>query len=240
MGATADHGPRSPRDAARATVAAIAGVPAKVKPKLRGVSHEAAFFVSLVAGPALVLAAPSGSARWLVGVYAVCLSALFGVSALFHRVTWAPAPRLRMRRLDHSMIYVFIAGTYTAIVGLAVQGGIAKVLLGLVWAGAVAGVVVKLWWRSAPRWVGAALYIVLGWVAVLGLPALLAAFGPVGFGLILTGGIAYTVGAIIFARRSPDPVPTIFGYHEVFHAFVVVAAVCHYVAVAGWALPLAR
>lgn len=216
-----------------------APVTPKVKPKLRGVSHQAAFFVSLVAGPALVLAAPSGTPRLLVGVYALCLSALFGISALYHRVTWAPAPRLRLRRLDHSMIYVFIAGTYTAIVGLAVRGGIAVLLLGLVWAGAVAGVVVKLIWIDAPRWLTAALYIVLGWVAVLGLPALYATFGPVGFALLAGGGVAYTLGAIAFARRSPDPVPHVFGYHEVFHAFVVVAAVCHYVVVAGWALPLA-
>lgn len=218
---------------------AVADDPPKVKPKLRGVSHQAAFFVSLVAGPALVLAAPAGAPRLLVAVYAVCLSALFGISALYHRVTWEPGPRRRMRRLDHSMIYVFIAGTYTAIVGLAVRGGVAVVLLGLVWAGAVAGVVVKLVWIDAPRWLTAALYIVLGWVAVLGLPAIIGAFGPAGFALILAGGVSYTLGAIAFARRSPDPVPHVFGYHEVFHALVIVAAVCHYVVVAGWALPRA-
>jgi len=209
-----------------------------VKPRLRGVSHQLAFMVVVVAGPILVLTSPP-SARWAAAIYAACLAGLFGVSAAFHRITWTTESRRRMRRLDHSMIFVFIAGTYTAIAGLTLPHPTSTIIVSVVWIGALAGVSIKLFWIDAPRWLSAASYIVLGWVAVLALPAMYSALGPVGFALVVAGGLLYTTGAIVYARRSPDPVPAVFGYHEVFHAFVIAAALCHFVVVAGWALPSA-
>lgn len=206
------------------------------KPKLRGVSHQIAFFVTLVAGPALVLFTRPGAARINIVIYAVCLSALFGVSAAFHRITWQPAARRRMRRLDHSMIFLFIAGTYTAIV-LSLDSTVATWILVVVWAGALGGVTLKLAWLDAPQPLSATMYIALGWVAILALPWLYSALGPVGFALLAGGGICYTLGAIAYARRSPDPVPSVFGYHEVFHACVILAAICHYCVIAFWAVP---
>jgi hemolysin III len=208
------------------------------KPRQRGVSHEVAFVVAAVAGPILVLTAPS-SARGAAAVYAGCLAGLFGVSAAFHRITWAPAARRRMRRLDHSMIFVFIAGTYTPVAGLTLDHPQATIIVTVVWIGALAGVAIKMLWIDAPRWLSAGSYVLLGWVAVIALPALYSGLGPVGFGLLVSGGVLYTVGALCYARKSPDPIPTVFGYHEVFHAFVIAAALCHFLVIAGWALPAA-
>lgn len=210
-----------------------------VKPRMRGVSHQFAFFVALLVGPVLVAFAPSGKPRLLVAVYGLCLAGLFGVSALFHRVTWAPAARRRMRRLDHSMIFVFIAGTYTAVAGLTLTEGLSTLVLPVVWVLAVTGVVLKLAWLDAPKPLSAAMYIGVGWVAILAMPALWQVLGPAGFALLLGGGICYTIGAICYARRSPDPVPAVFGYHEVFHAFVIGAAICHLLVIAFWAIPSA-
>lgn len=216
-----------------------AGAPSdpSLKPRLRGVSHQVAFFVAVLIGPALVLLAPTGKARLFVGIYASCLAGLFGVSAMFHRITWTPGVRRRMRRLDHSMIFVFIAGTYTAVAGLMLTEGFGVLVLPTVWLLAVAGVVLKLAWLDAPKPLSAALYVGVGWVAILAMPALWSALGPGGFALLLAGGICYTIGAIIYARRSPDPSPSVFGYHEIFHAFVIMAAICHLVVIAFWALP---
>lgn len=202
-------------------------VETRVKPRLRGVSHEVAFFVAAVVGPILTWVAPSGTTRLAVALYSVCMIGLFGVSALFHRVHWSPVARRRMRRLDHSMIFLFIAGTYTPVAGLTLGRTQATIVLSLVWAGALAGIAVKLLWLDAPKPVAASLYIGVGWVAVIALPGLWVALGVVGFILLLGGGILYTVGAIVYARRKPDPVPAVFGYHEVFHAFVIAAALCH-------------
>ncbi len=211
----------------------------RVKPRWRGVSHEIAFFVVLVVGPVLIIEASVPTARIAAAVYVVCLAGLFGVSALFHRVTWTPPARMRMRRLDHSMIFVFIAGTYTPIAGLTLERSHAIVMLSLVWAGALVGVAVKVFWIGAPKGLSAALYIGLGWLAILALPGLWSSLGPIGFGLLLAGGIVYTAGSIVFASRRPDPLPAVFGYHEIFHAFVIVAALCHFAVVAFWALPKA-
>lgn len=212
---------------------------APVKPRLRGVSHQVAFFFAIVIGPLLVVSTSGTRARALVAVYGLCLAGLFGVSALFHRVTWAPAARRRMRRLDHSMIFIFIAGTYTAVAGLTLTEGLATLVLPTVWVLAVTGVVLKLAWLDAPKPLSASMYIGVGWVAILAMPALWSALGPVGFALLLGGGICYTIGAICYARRSPDPVPSVFGYHEVFHAFVILAAICHLLVITFWAIPSA-
>ncbi|MDP9073306.1 MAG: hemolysin III family protein [Actinomycetota bacterium] len=214
-------------------------VTAKPKPRYRGVLHECAFFVSLVAGPALVVAAPAGGPRFAIAVYATSLTALFGTSALLHRRTWSPKARRVMRRLDHSMIFFLIAGTYTATVGILLSHTAALVVLLAVWIGGAGGVVVELFWLEAPKWVVAVPYVVVGWVALAALPQLAHALPGGGLTLLLAGGGAHTVGAVVYALHRPDPFPALFGYHEVFHGLTVVAAVAHYLLIAAYVLPKA-
>ncbi len=210
-----------------------------VKPRLRGVVHQSAFFVWLLAGTALVVAAPTAGTKATMAVYAVSMWSLFGVSALFHRRTWGPTGRRRMRRLDHSTIFLAIAGSYTAVGGIALGGWSRVVLLSIVWVGAVVGIVVRQVWLDAPKWVVALPYIVVGWAALAVLPQLFHALGVTGFVLLLAGGLAYSFGAAVYAAKRPNPVPGVFGYHEVFHACTVVGAVLHYVVIAFFVLPLA-
>jgi hemolysin III len=207
------------------------------KPRLRGVFHQWAFFVSLGAGAALILLANGSTATIAAAIYAFSLSALLGVSALYHRVTWRPAARRWMRRLDHTMIFVLIAGTYTPFALLVLHGTLAHVVLVAVWVMAGAGAVLNLLWWNAPKTVTAAVYISTGWIAVLAFPQLWSGLGPIGFGLIVLGGILYTAGAVVYARRRPDPRPAVFGYHEVFHLLVIAAAACDFAAIAIYALP---
>jgi hemolysin III len=208
-----------------------------VKPRLRGVSHQWAFFVSLLTGGALVATAPGGRATVAAAIYAVSVAGLFGSSALYHRITWASAAARRwMRRLDHSMIFVLIAGTYTPFALLALKGTLATAILVAVWAGAAAGVVMKLVWIDAPKWVVALTYVLLGWVAVAAFPQLYDAVGLTGITMVAGGGLLYTAGAVVYALRRPDPVPTVFGYHEVFHVLVIVAAALQYAVVAFFVL----
>jgi len=222
-----------------ASISAAMGLPAPDKPKLRGVSHEYAFFVSLGCGVGLILAASDGRARLAASIYAVAVSALLGTSALYHRVTWRPAARRWMRRLDHSMIFVLIAGTYTPVALIALHGSLANVILIVMWAGALGGVVFKLVWIDAPKWLFAGVYVALGLVtaAIFGeLPATIGWLGVAGLAL---GGLLYLVGAVIYASGRPDPAPKVFGYHEVFHALVIVAASLHYAVIAFAVLPRA-
>ena len=207
------------------------------KPRFRGVSHLIAFGVSLLSGPLLVVAAPTLSARLAVGVYGVCLSGLFGVSALYHRPTWSPAWRHWLRRLDHATIFLAISGTYTAVAGLILPPDQTRLLLTLVWCGALAGAALQFVGGGATRWLAAGPYLVLGWVGIALLPQLLDRLGSIGFSLVLSGALLYTLGALVYARRRPDPRPTVFGYHEVFHLLVIAAAAAHYAAVAGFVLP---
>ena len=172
-----------------------------------------------------------------MSVYAFSVAGLLGTSALYHRREWTNRARMWMRRLDHSMIFVLIAGTYTPFALLVLHGGIATAILITVWAGALAGIVLNLVWVTAPKPVTAAAYITIGWVAVAAMPQLAHAIGPVGVGLVLGGGILYTIGAVVYALRRPNPLPGVFGYHEVFHALVVAAALAHFTAVAIYALP---
>lgn len=221
-------------DARAATVEAMA----KVKPRLRGVSHQWAFFAALVAGVVLVLAAPDGKARLAAGIYAGSLAALLGTSALYHRVNWRrPEIRRWMRRLDHSMIFLLIAGTVTPFALLVMHGAFATGLLIAVWSGAAAGIVVELIWVEAPKWVTAIVYLSVGWIGALGFPAIVAEAGIGAGALIALGGALYTAGAVIYARQRPDPSPAVFGYHEIFHALVIAAAIAHFAAVAIYALP---
>jgi hemolysin III len=211
---------------------------ARQKPRLRGVSHQWAFFVSLAAGAALIVAAPTPRATLAVAIYAVSLSALFGVSALYHRINWVrPAARRWMRRLDHSMIFLLIAGTTTPFCLLVMSPPLAGALLVAVWAGAAAGIVVELIWVDAPKWVATIIYIAVGWIGGLGFPAVVVAAGAGAGALIAIGGVLYTAGAVIYARQRPDPSPATFGYHEIFHVLVIAAAVAHFAAIALYALP---
>jgi hemolysin III len=213
---------------------------AAVKPRLRGVSHEWAFFVSLILGAGLILAAKTPKATMAVAIYAVSLSALLGTSALYHRVNWTrPNVRRWMRRLDHSMIFFLIAGTYTPFALLVLNGPLADAILVVVWAGAIAGAVVETIWIDHPKWVAALIYISLGSVAVVAFPQLWLDMGAAGTLLVASGGLLYTAGAVVYATQRPNPNPRVFGYHEIFHALVIAAAAAHFAAVAFFALPAA-
>jgi len=198
---------------------------------LRGYLHLAAFVASLPAGVALIRVATDHSARVAAVVFASALWALYGVSATYHRFTWRPKARANMRRVDHSMIFVLIAGTYTAVALLLLSPGWRHALLTVVWTGAAVGIVLKIFVPDATRKVTGAMYIVLGWAAVLAFPQFVerSSLGPLL--LIVAGGLSYTAGAIVFALRRPNPSPTVFGFHEIWHVMVVVGSVCHYLAI---------
>ena len=206
-----------------------------VKPRMRGWLHFWSFAVSIAAGATLIAVSAAlvgGAAALATSVYSVTILGLFGTSALYHRRTWrTPRSRTVMRRLDHSMIFLFIAGTYTPIAALAMDPATARTVLTVVWIGAAAGVVLKTLWPHAPAWVGVPIYIALGWLAVFVIPAMLAGGGVAALVLVLVGGLIYTVGAVFYATRWPNPWPATFGFHEFFHAATVVAAICHHVAI---------
>jgi hemolysin III len=213
---------------------------AKVKPRLRGVSHEYAFFVSLVLGAILIVLAKGADARASVAIYAASLSALFGVSALYHRVDWKrPSSRRWMRRLDHTMIFFLIAGTLTPFAVLVMEPPLATALLIAVWGGALAGTIVELVWTDSPKWISASVYVAVGLIGAVGFPAIIAEAGLVAGILIAAGGALYVTGAVVYAVGRPDPSPTVFGYHEIFHALVIAAAAAHFAAIAFFALPSA-
>ncbi len=202
------------------------------KPLLRGVSHEIAAGVALAGLVALVLLAPGPRARVGALVYGVSLVALFSVSALYHRPTWSPRARLWMRRLDHSAIFLLIAGTFTPLC-LLLGDARARTMLAVVWAGAGLGILRALVWPRAPRVLATALYVLLGWAAVPLVPAMYRELGAGSVVLLAVGGLVYSVGAVIYATRRPDPFPRVFGYHEVFHALVIAAAGLHFAVAAG-------
>ena len=204
------------------------------KPRLRGRLHQYAFFVALVCGIVLcaVAATRPGLAPLLSTlVYSVTVCGLFGISALYHRRHWGDRGYQVMRRLDHSMIFIFIAGTYTPFCLLLLEGDKATLMLGLIWIGAIGGVALKSIWPHLPRWVGAPLYLALGWAAVAILPDILHNGGVADLVLLATGGVIYSVGAIFYALRRPNPWPNVFGHHEFFHACTLVAAICHHIAI---------
>lgn len=209
--------------------------PSGVKPRARGWIHFWSFVASVLTGTTLVaLAAVTVSPRAAVGtaVYSVTVSGLFGVSALYHRRTWhSRHVQMWMKRLDHSMIFVFIAGSYTPFALLAMPERTGDVVLAVVWTGALLGVALKMAWPDSPRWLGVPLYLALGWVAVFVLPDLLQRAGVAALVLLLVGGLFYTLGGLAYGVRRPNPWPTTFGFHEVFHTATVLAALCHYVAI---------
>ena len=202
-----------------------------IKPVMRGRLHQVAFFASIPQGIALIAVAATVASRIGATVYALSLSGLYGTSALYHRLRWGPRALARMRQLDHSMIFVLIAGTYTPFSLLVLHGAWAVTILAVAWAGAVAGITIKILSIDRLRILGGAMYIVLGWLAVLALPQIVHGLSPVGVALLFTGGVLYTTGAVVLWRRWPDPSPKWFGYHEVWHAMVIAASMCHYVAI---------
>jgi hemolysin III len=208
-----------------------------LRPRLRGVLHQWACAVSLLAGGVLLLEADSTRARIAMAIYGLSVSALFGTSALYHRVNWRTvAARRWMRRLDHTMIFVLIAGSYTPFGLLVLHGTLALVILIAAWSAALAGAIFKLAWIDAPAWLIALVYIASGWIVVGAVPELIARLGLVAVGALGLGGVLYSVGAVIYARQRPNPAPTVFGYHEVFHLLVILAAALQYAVVAFWVL----
>ena len=214
---------------------------ADLKPRLRGWLHAYAAVISVVSGASLIAVAAAlrgGTAGAVTSIYAATVTLLFGTSALYHRRSWSPKAHLIMKRLDHSMIFVFIAGTYTPLAVLTLPTGSMIAVLVAVWSGAAVGVGLQLFWPSHPRWISAPCYLALGWVAVFVFPDLLHTGGVTAFVLIAVGGLIYTYGAVVYAMKRPNPSPSTFGFHEVFHLCTLVAATCHYVAI--WFAVFAR
>jgi hemolysin III len=210
--------------------------PDRVKPRLRGVFHEIGFYVAVGLGFALVGTADAGRARVAATVFAACVIVCFGASALYHRPTWTPRVRAWLARLDHAGVYLLIAGSYTPFGLLVMSKGWAIPVLTIVWAGALAAITLKLFWVHSPKWLSAAIGLALGWVAVAAFSQLLRL--PVaGVVLVTAGGLLYTGGAIVYIRRRPDPVPSVFGYHELFHVLTLAAAGCMYASIAFFVLP---
>lgn len=202
------------------------------KPRFRGASHAAAFVVALPLGVLLALMADTAHERVGVIAFAAAVAVMFGVSGLYHRGNWPTRLRRWLRTLDHAGIFVLIAGTYTAFGLLVLDGTWKWVVLGIVWAGAACAVVLNVAWPAIPKWMSGVLAVALGWVGVVVAPQIVTQIGIGGLALVAAGGIAYTAGAVIFATGRPDPYPATFGYHEVFHVFVIAAVACHYAAVA--------
>jgi hemolysin III len=197
------------------------------------------FFVALVVGTLLIVFAEGARASTAAAVFAGSVAAMLGASALYHRVTWSVRARPWMRRLDHAGIYLLIAGTYTPVGLLILRGTLRDVVLAIVWAGAGAAILFKFAWVGAPKWLSAVIGIGLGWVGVAALPQLWQHAGVAAVVLLAAGGLAYTAGALVYAFRRPDPVPAVFGYHEVFHALTIVAVACQYVAIAFFVVRVA-
>jgi len=212
--------------------AALRSIPIheRPKPRLRGRLHQAAFVASIPAGGLLVLLAPDARSRVATLIYALTLTGLFGVSAAYHLGAWTEPAYARMRRLDHSMIFVLIAGTYTPFCLLALQGALATSLLVLVWAGAAAGVATKLY-RVDLHVLSGFMYIGLGWLVVVSLPALMRGLDAAETAWLVVGGALYSIGALALATNKPNPWPRTFGYHEVWHAATIAAAVCQYLSI---------
>jgi hemolysin III len=205
---------------------------AQSRPLLRGVLHQVAFMASLVVGTLLIVGANGSRQHVAAAAFAGSVAVCFGASALYHRVTWTPRLRRWMRRVDHAGVYTLIAGTYTAVCLIALDGAWRWSVLAIVWAGAGLAIVLKFVWVDAPKRLAATIGIALGWVGVAALPELVSRLSPAAVALLLVGGLAYTVGAVVYARQRPNPAPRVFGYHEVFHALTIVAVACQYVAIA--------
>jgi hemolysin III len=208
-------------------------------PRLRGASHAVAFVLAVAAANIVIILAPTGRAAIAVAVYGMGLVTLFGASALYHR--WPGPARLKplLRRIDHSAIFVFIAASYTPIALIVLHTALGWVILVLAWCGAGAGIALSLGWIDASRWLNVASYLVLGWIAVLALPQLIDKLQLTPLLLVAAAAVLYSLGAVIYGLKRPNPWPRTFGFHEIFHALVILAAAAYYAAVVGWMLPLA-
>ncbi len=207
------------------------------RPLLRGWLHVGAFSAWLIGGPFLIAAGPDAGAKAALSVYVAAMLVMFGTSAAFHRLRWSGPAWRRMRRADHSAIFVGIAGTSTAVAGLALSGWAQALVLAMVWGGAAAGIALRQVWLDAPQWVVAIPYVVVGWCPIIVAPQLVRSLGWGGFLIMLGGGLAYTAGALVYARKRPDPWPGVFGFHEAFHLCTVVGAALFAYLVAFIALP---
>jgi hemolysin III len=209
---------------------------ALVKPRLRGVFHEIGFYVATATGAAMVVTAEPGRARTAATIFASCVVICFGASAVYHRPTWRPRARAWLARLDHAGVYLLIAGSYAPFGLIVMSRGWAIPVLAIVWGGALVAILLKLVWLQAPKWLSAAIGLVLGWVGAAAFPQLLR-LSPVAVLLVVASGVLYSAGAVVYARRRPDPHPHVFGYHELFHLLTLAAAACLYVVVAFYVLP---
>jgi hemolysin III len=207
------------------------------RPRFRGVSHQIAFFAAVPAAAAVALTTNGGVARAAGTAFALSVAAMFGVSGVFHRGSWTPRAARRLGRLDHTMIYALIAGTYAPIGLLVLHRGWRLPILATVWGGACLAAVLKLVWAKPPQWIAPAISIALGWTAVIVLPQIVGSVGIAGTLLLLAGGLAYSAGAVVYVRQRPNPAPATFGYHELFHALVVVAVACQYSTIVFYVLP---
>jgi hemolysin III len=213
-------------------VTAVVASPPPSRPLLRGVLHEVAFAAALVTGTLLIIGADGARRQVAAAVFAGSVAACFGASALYHRVSWTPRLRPWLRRVDHAGIYLLIAGTYTPVCLLVLDGAWRLTVLLTVYLFTALAIVFKFAWVGGPKWLTAAIGLALGWGGLAVLPQLVVQLNPGAVVLLGVGGLLYTVGALIYARRWPDPAPTVFGYHEVFHALTIVAVACQYVAIA--------
>ena len=203
----------------------------EIRPRLRGWLHLGAFPLSAAAGVVLVLLAPTLELRIATAIFTASAALLFGVSALYHRRHWSPRTDAVLRRLDHSNIFLLIAGTYTPFTIALLPSGDARTLLALVWGGALVGIAFRVLWIGAPRWLYLPVYVALGWAAVFWLGDFLISAGPAVFTLIVVGGGLYSLGGLVYGLKRPDPAPTWFGFHEVFHSFTIAAFAVHYVGI---------
>ena len=209
-----------------------------MKPKLRGVFHEIGFYAAAAVGVLLVVTAEPGRARMAGAIFASCVVVCFGASAVYHRPMWRPRPRAWLARLDHIGVYLLIAGSYAPFGLIVLSRGWAIPVLAVVWGGALLAIVLKIVWLQAPKWLSAVIGLTLGWVGAVTFPQLLK-LSLVAILLVVASGILYTAGAVVYARRHPDPHPRVFGYHELFHVLTIAAVTCEYVAVAFYVLPRA-
>jgi hemolysin III len=232
-----EHGASGPATSVEEVAGQVPRTAAEVltKPRARGWIHLVSAIVAVAAGASLIAVSwplaglKAGLATF---VYTGAVVGMFTVSAVYHRVTWkSPKARMRMKRLDHSMIFVLIAGTYTPFALLAMPHDAGTLMLWIVWGGALTGILLKMCWPSAPRWVGVPLYLILGWVSAFYIAMILHNAGVAAVVLLAVGGTLYSIGGILYALRWPDPWPSTFGYHEFFHVCTAVAAICHYIAI---------
>jgi hemolysin III len=210
---------------------------AEPRPLLRGWSHQIAFLLAVPAGVVLGLETHTALGRVSAIVYASTVAFMFGVSGIYHRVTWRGAWRRRMRRIDHAGIYLLIAGSYTPFGLIVLNDEWQVVVLSIVWTGTALAILLRAIWVEAPKWLAAAIAIPLGWVAVIVLPQIVHRLGLTACLLVLVGGILFTAGGLVYALRRPDPAPRVFGYHELFHALVIVAVGLQYGTIAFYVLP---